>query len=107
MDEIETVNRRDAVTGLGVLCVLMLGLFGTIFFRIIDPRPAEKISVNDLALAPAIATEASMTYQLPAAVEEAWPRQDGGVQAASFTEAPTSPSTPMTSPPNFIAPGER
>ncbi|HEX6960692.1 MAG TPA: hypothetical protein VF175_02410, partial [Lacipirellula sp.] len=83
-DEIQAVNRRDALAGLGVLGVLLMALFGTIFYRIVNPSPAEKISLKDLVLAPEIeAAPAPWVSKSPAPRSKTTLEQDRQVSSAS------------------------
>lgn len=130
-DESSTLSRSEAVTGLGVLGALMLGLVGVIVFRIVGARPQEPLRIDPALIAaePAdsaapssdegsstaaldfgAATSESAASPIPISAES------GGesVPLASSVE-PVSPAAPPALPPStdqtpasrpvFVAPG--
>ena len=108
MDEVETINRRDAVTGLAVLGVLLSALVGTIFYRIVNPLPTAKISLDDLALAPEISSaDTAFATQLPALPPVPAAQQDGNVSSATFNKESAPPVGAAASQPTFVAPAQR
>ncbi len=95
MDETESVSRRDAVAGLALLSGLMLMLVGTIFYRIVNPTPPAKVSLQGMT----IAADTDET-----AAGDSAPHRDGEVRAATFTDEPSTTeveprlSLPLVSP---------
>jgi hypothetical protein len=105
MDERETIHRRDAMAGLGLLAALMVGLVGTIFYRIVCPSPPTRISLEGLAIAPEI--EQPPLANQPQVVAPPEPvHQDGDVNAATFGR-PAPAQGGVESQPQFIAPADR
>jgi hypothetical protein len=108
MDERETINRRDAIGGLSLLGVLLVALVGTTFYRIVNPSPTTKISLEGLAIAPEIANSGVPFTALPAArTQQASIQHDGQVSAAGFGEEPAATGTGVGSSPIFVEPAER
>jgi hypothetical protein len=106
MDERQTINRRDAIGGLSLLGVLVAALVGTIFYRIVNPSPATKISLEGLAIAPEIGGLSAPFATLPAAES---PRDsvqhDGRVNAAAFGDEQSAVTG--GSQPAFVQPARR
>jgi hypothetical protein len=108
MDEHETVNRREAVTGLGLLSVLIIALVGVIFYRIVNPSPAKRISLDQLTVAPEVGVVKPPLANQPAVGAPPDMRQlDGGVSAAAFQGEQATPSLDAGARPQFIAPSIR
>ena len=107
-DEIQSVNRRDAIAGLGALGVLLIALVGTIFYRIVNPSPAEKISLEELVLAPEIeAANVPWATQFPTAQPNTALELDSNVSSAGFDEESQAPVNAAAAHPTFIAPAGR
>jgi hypothetical protein len=137
MDERETIPRREAMAGLGVLALLSAGLVGTIVFRIVSAAPqragSEPVAIASTDGAAAVANAAEPTASadvgslpMAAAGEE---REDNGgisslpqvtpatsdgpvsVPAAPIEEAPrwnpAATSPPPAERPRFVAPATR
>jgi hypothetical protein len=108
MDEIETVGRRDAVTGLSVLGLLLVALVGTIFYRILVPTPPNRLNYEMLVTAPQpAANEALTSTHQPNTQPTPTPRRDDQVGvAAAFEDAPPAESISVASP-EFVAPSSQ
>jgi hypothetical protein len=104
MDE-DHVNRRDAVVGLGLLGVLTLLFVATIFYRIINPSPPDRVSLDGMTIASdPLESAAPLASQPPALPEMAPVLQDSAVSAAAFgSEPPTKVDQPQPVP-TFVSP---
>jgi hypothetical protein len=108
MEEQEPVDRREAVIGLSLLSVLLLALVGTIFYRIMNPLPPTKVSLESLAIAPAPQPgEPPAATASPLASSTEAMQLDGEVSAATFGAEPTGPIPPDVAAPTFVAPTHR
>jgi hypothetical protein len=108
MEEQDSVARRDAVAGLGLLGGLAVVLVGTIFYRIINPSPPARASLEGLTIAAEIGTTAApLAIQLPNLPAAEPMERDGEVSAAAFTTEVTSPGASLPPTPTFIAPSGR
>jgi hypothetical protein len=108
MEEQETVDRREAVLGLSLLSVLLVALVGTIFYRIMNPLPPTKVSLENLAIAPAPQPgEPPALTAAPLASSTEAMQLDGEVSAATFGAEPTGPSHQDAAAPKFVAPTQR
>jgi hypothetical protein len=106
MDERETINRRDAIGGLSLLGVLLVALVGTIFYRIVNPPPTTKISLEGLAIAPEIAGLSAPFAVLPAVESRRdLVQHDGQVNAAAFGDEQSAVTG--GSQPAFVPPAQR
>ncbi len=108
MEEQDFITRRDAIAGLGLLGGLAIVLVGTIFFRIINPSPPAKASLEGLTIAAEIGTTAApLAIQLPD-LPTAEPLEHAGeVSAAAFAAEVASPAASVTPTPTFVAPSSR
>ena len=105
MEEQEGVTRRDAVAGLGLLGGLAVVLIGTIFYRIINPTPPAKASLEGLTIAAEIGTTAApLAIQLPGVPAAEPIERDAEVSAAAFGTEVTSPGASLPTTPTFISP---
>jgi hypothetical protein len=107
MDE-DHVNRRDAVVGLGLLGVLTLMFVATIFYRIINPSPPARVSLEGLTIASdPLQSAAPLASQPPALPETAPVQRDRAVSAAAFGgEQSTRVDQPQPVP-TFVSPSSR
>jgi hypothetical protein len=104
MEEQESVNRREAVLGLSALGALLLALVGTIFYRIVNPLPPTKATLDNLVIAPEPgrpAVQLGATVAPPAGEY----RVDADVSAATFGGEVAQPAASSSAAPTFIAPG--
>jgi hypothetical protein len=107
MDE-DQVNRRDAVVGLGLLGALTLMFVATIFYRIINPSPPARVSLEGMTIASDPLDSAPPLASQPPAMPEMAPVQhDGAVNAAAFgSEQSTQVVEPQPAP-TFVSPSSR
>ena len=105
MEEQDQVNHREAVLGLSALGALLLALVGTIFYRIVNPLPPAKVSLDSLVIAPEPGGAAAplATAASPRAPADGY-RVDVEVSAANFGAEVAQPAAPAG--PRFTAPGE-
>jgi hypothetical protein len=107
MDE-DQVNRRDAVAGLGVLGALAIMLVATIFYRIINPAPPAKTSLEGLTIAAEpVETATPIASQPPAFPETAPVQLDGAASAAAFESEPSLADAEPQPGPTFVSPSGR
>jgi hypothetical protein len=126
MEEQEALPRREAVLGVGLLGVLLLGLVGTIVIRIVHAKPRRgdapsAASWASQSLPPAPVADAPI-FAAQAAQEEAPPATpipivdaNEGIVARASTAEPTEASSAADAPaetapvapqrPAFVAPG--
>src|SRR5215207_3389697 len=107
MEEREMISRRDAVAGLGLLGGLTVLLVGTIFYRIINPSPPTKLSLDGLTIAAEVGDlSAPVAQQLPGHAPSQSVSEGSEVRPASFgQEQQASPSGGTR--PSFIEPAGR
>jgi hypothetical protein len=104
MDE-DHVNRRDAVVGLGVLGVLTLMFVATIFYRIINPSPPARVSLDGMTIASDPLESAAPLASQPLALPEAADVQhDGAVSAAAFGSEESAQVDEPQAAPTFVSP---
>ena len=104
MDE-DHVNRRDAVVGLGLLGVLTLMFVATIFYRIINPSPPARVSLDGMTIATEqIESAAPLARQPPALPERAPVQHDSAVSAAAFGSEQSTQADQLQPVPTFVAP---
>jgi hypothetical protein len=78
MDERESIPRREALAGLGLLSLLSAGLVGTIVFRIVNAAPRQ--GAHD-------PTEVASTYNAAEDVNSADPSAPAGVASHAVVAA--------------------
>src|SRR5215213_8981642 len=107
MEERETISRRDAVAGLGLLGGLTVLLVGTIFYRIINPSPPTKLSLDGLTIAAEVGDlNAPLAQQMPGHPLIPSASGDSEIRPASFgQEQQASPGGGRQ--PQFIEPAGR
>ncbi len=106
MDE-DHINRRDAVVGLGLLGVLTLMFVATIFYRIINPSPPARVSLDGMTIASdPLESAAPLASQPPALPQTAPVQRDSAVNAAAFGSEP-SPQVDQPTAPTFVSPSTR
>jgi hypothetical protein len=104
MDE-DHVNRRDAVVGLGLLGVLTLMFVATIFYRIINPSPPDRVSLEGMTIASEpLESAAPLASQPPALPATAPVKQDGSVSPAAFGSEPSTRVDEPQVAPTFVSP---
>jgi hypothetical protein len=130
MDESESVNRREAVAGLGLLAVMLFGLVGTFVYRLTEnPARSPASSAASLAagpstLDPAVSLEAApletanggdstaiapASTAFPVETPEASAVPPTSVESEAPPFQPVQPAAPATSGnmPHFVAPASR
>ena len=108
MDEQLTVDRREAVVGLSLLAVLMLGLVVTIFYRIVNPAPPPKVSLDDLVIAPEPGMSAApLATAVPVVVRGETYQVDEHVSAATFGADVSVVPEGSDVDPTFVAPASQ
>ncbi len=93
MDEREAIPRREAVTGLGFLAVLMVALVATIVARIVRSAP----EVLDELAAPTTRASQDMPATVDAQLQDAWdqPAADAASNdALAVDQLPAATPTP-------------
>ena len=108
MDEPEIVRRRDALTGLSVIALLLAVLAGTVFYRIVTPPPPGKLPPDLLYLVrqPGDASDppANPRDAVPGSLA---PLRDEQVRrATNVVESKTTPPA-VEERPRFLAPAAR
>lgn len=131
MDDRESVNRREAIIGLGLMGALSVTLVGTIVFRIVTsspgspgpPRPVSIVEVDPAPYGPRATDQPLSDWPLEAAPAGMAPTSyaddrpaapsspQGTVSSALHTEELPAitphPAPERTEAPRFVPPGER
>ena len=108
-EEVETVDRREAVRGLSLLGALVLAVGASVVYRIVAAGPANNPGPPLIAVSPpepSTADDIPATVRQPAVAASKGPaaRQDEQVQRAAFAEE--APAEAEASSPRFVAPGD-